>query len=611
MVLSVEHARKGDDFVKRTATVAFEQGETVGPRDPSETKRYRTRRRLVLALNIVTVGVLLAGMAKLLSYGGWIWIEGLMLVAYAITLPWLSIGLWNSIIGLWLDRRFGKQAATYVTPALARARDADPITTRIAIIMPLRNEDPAPSLRHFQQLQIALDRTPWGGHFDYHVLSDTDKPEIALEEEAGIAHWRHISPDTPLSYRRRTDNAGYKAGNIAEFLDRHGSDYDFFLPLDADSVMGPDAVLRMVRVMQASPEIGILQSLVTGLPSRTFFTRAFQFGMRHGMRSYTLGSAWWLGDCGPNWGHNVLIRTAPFHAHCMLPKLRGTGPLSGYILSHDMLEAALMRRAGYEVRVIAAESDSYEENPPSLADFIRRELRWCNGNMQYLRLLNMKDLQPVSRLQLYLAIQMYAAAPAWIVFIALGALTAIVPTQFEAIPIVAGIAFFTLLMTLSLMPKLMGLAQVLSDGDRAARYGGRGRVIVGGLTEILFSMVTAPIVAFGLTMFMIGLCFGKRVGWDAQQRSRTRLHWGEATRVLWPQMLAGFVLFAWLSIHAPWSLPFAAPMLIALTAAIPIAVISTLPGLSKLSMSLGLFDIPEDRQQDDLLTNSALRSDVA
>ncbi|MEM1352859.1 MAG: glucans biosynthesis glucosyltransferase MdoH [Pseudomonadota bacterium] len=574
-------------------------------------KPYSSRRRIVLALNAVTVVLLLRAMCALLSVGGWLWIEFLMLVAYAITLPWLSIGLWNSLIGLWLDRRFGAEAATYVTPALARAKDSDPITTRIAIIMPLRNEDPVPSLRHFRQLQMALDRTPWGAKFDYHVLSDTDRPNIAQQEEDGFAEWQRTMPDAPLFYRRRDDNTGYKAGNIAEFLDRCGSGYDYFLPLDADSVMGADTVLRMVRVMQKSPEIGILQSLVTGLPSRTFFTRAFQFGMRHGMRSYTLGSAWWSGDCGPNWGHNVLIRTAPFHEHCMLPKLPGRGPLSGSILSHDMLEAALIRRAGYEVRVIAEESDSHEENPPSLADFIRRELRWCNGNMQYLRLLNMKGLKPVSRVQLYLAIQMYAAAPAWMLFFGTGALVATLPGQLSAVRIGLGIALFAILVTLSLMPKLMGLAQVLSDRERAALYGGRARVIAGGVAEILFSMMIAPIVALGLTRFLIGLCFGKRVGWDAQQRSRARLYWGEAARVLWPQTIIGASFCIWLGILAPWALPFTAPMLLALTFAIPIAVVSTLPGVSRASMSLGLFDIPEDRQQRDYLTKAALHADAA
>ncbi|MEM7731927.1 MAG: glucans biosynthesis glucosyltransferase MdoH [Pseudomonadota bacterium] len=553
------------------------------------------RRALVLALNLTTIGALFAGMAVFLSYGGFLWLEVAMLAAYAVTLPWLSIGLWNAIIGLGLTMRHGDGAALAVTPALTRIDGSEAIRSRVAIVMPLRNEDPDASLARLRGLQDALSATAYGQFFEYHVLSDTDRLDIATKEEDAVALWRDARPDVLMSYRRREDNWGYKAGNIAEFLHAHQGKYEFFLPLDADSVMGADAVLRLVRVMQASPEIGMLQSLVAGLPSKTLFTRAFQFGMRHGMRSYTLGAAWWQADCGPNWGHNVLIRAEPFRKHCMLPLLPGNGPLSGYIMSHDQLEATLIRRAGYEVRVLAEESDSFEENPPSLTDFIRRELRWANGNMQYLRLLGLPGLKPMSRLQLFLAIQMYAAAPAWIAFVGLGALLVLDSSQFEGAPLWIGLTLFAVVLFINLMPKFMGLVQVLLNNKMSASYGGRTRVVVSGFAETLLSMLTAPIVAFGLTVFVLGLFFNRRVGWDAQQRSRARLTWGEAVRVLWPQTVAGIALTAWLAYYVPMALIFGSPMLIALTLAIPVAVVTTHPTLSRLSLTTGLFDIPEDR----------------
>lgn len=553
------------------------------------------RRRLVLALNAGTVAGLFWAMYTLFAPMGITAAEGAMLGAFLLTLPWLSIGLWNSVLGLLLDLRLGASAAARVTPALTRVRGDEPITARVAIVMPLRNEDPDASIARLRRLETEVALSPWAGRISFHVLSDTDDARIALKEEARIAQWRSARPLATIHYRRRSDNEGYKAGNIAEFLHSPEGQSDLFLPLDADSEMGAETVFHLIRVMQVSPEIGMLQSLVTGLPSRSFFTRAFQFGMRHGMRSYTLGSAWWQGDCGPNWGHNVLIRTAPFRENCMLPVLPGRGPLSGAILSHDQVEAVLMRRAGYEVRVLAEESDSYEENPPSLVDFIRRELRWMNGNLQYFRLLGLSDLKPVSRIQLVLAILMYISAPAWIVFILIGASLAGTVDQMSAVPLGPGLALFAVLMTLSLSPKLMGLAQVLSSHDRSRAYGGRMRVILGGVTEILFSMLTSPIVAVALTQFAIGLVFGQRIGWTAQQRSRNRLGWDEAARVLWPQTLLGFALGLWLGAYAPWALIFGAPVLLALVFSIPIAVISTLPRLSRWSMGTGLFDIPEDR----------------
>ena len=161
------------------------------------------------------------------------------------------------------------------------------------------------------------------------------------------------------------------------------------LPLDADSLMSGEQVVRLARMMQAHPKIGILQSLVVGMPSKSAFARIFQFGMRHGMRSYTMGQAWWVGDCGPFWGHNAVVRIKPFHEQCDLPILPGAPPLGGHVLCHDQVEATLMRRAGYEVRVLPEERGSWEENPPTMLEFARRDVRWCQGNMQYLKLLDL------------------------------------------------------------------------------------------------------------------------------------------------------------------------------------------------------------------------------
>jgi len=565
------------------------------------------RRVLVLGLNVVTICALFGAMLTLFMPTGITWAEGVMLLAFALTLPWTSIGVWNSILGFLLDRRYGSRAAVQVTPALDRIRGDERITARVAVVMPLRNEDPDASIARLRRLEREVAHSPWAERFSFHLLSDTDDEGIAHREETQVAQWRAEHPQAAIHYRRRTENTSYKSGNIADFLHSGDGESDFFLPLDADSEMGADTVFRLVRVMQASPEIGILQSLVTGLPSRSFFTRAFQFGMRHGMRSYTLGSAWWQADCGPNWGHNVLIRTEAFRAQCMLPVLPGRGPLSGPILSHDQVEAVLMRRAGYEVRVFAEESNSFEENPPSLVDFIRRELRWMNGNLQYVRLLGLHGLKPVSRIQLVLAILMYVSAPAWMVFILTGAGLAAGLTAPAAGSMGAGLALFALLITLSLFPKLMGLAQVLGDRRRSAAYGGPVRVVLGGMAEIVVSMLIAPIVALALTRFALGLCFGQRIGWSAQQRSRDRLHWDEAARVLWPQTLTGLALCVWLGMMAPWALIFGAPVIVAMLGAIPIAVVTTLPGLSRWSMACGLFDIPEDRQTHarDVVTTTA------
>ena len=228
---------------------------------------------------------------------------------------------------------------------------------------------------------------------------------------------KNWSPQIQITYRCREDNTGFKAGNIADFCQRWGKDHDFALVLDADSFMASSAITRLVRMMQANPRLGILQGLVIGLPSTSPFTRLFQYGMRLGMRSYTMGSAWWQADCGPYWGHNALIRLRPFMEFCDLPVLKNSSGVPSSILSHDLIEAVLMRRAGYEVRIYPQEDLSWEENPATLTEYIRRDLRWCEGNLQYRNLLTLPNLRPVNRYQLVLAIAMFLGSPAWIFLI--------------------------------------------------------------------------------------------------------------------------------------------------------------------------------------------------
>src|SRR2546423_5793634 len=267
-----------------------------------------------------------------------------------------------------------------VRPVGARVAGDEPVTANTAILWCLRNEDTERVIRNIEPMMEGLVTAGVAEKFHIFILSDTNYPEIAAVEEPRFATLAAQWQDRiAFTYRRRTENTAFKAGNIFDFCTRWGAEYDFAVVLDADSFQTADSILRMVRLMQVEPKLGILQSLVVGMPSSSAFARIFQFGMRLGMRSYTLGSAWWQGDCGPYWGHNAVIRLSPFIAHCHIP----ARPDGTHILSHDQIEAVLMRRAGYEVRVLPEEGASWEENPPTLLEFIRRDLRWAQGNMQY------------------------------------------------------------------------------------------------------------------------------------------------------------------------------------------------------------------------------------
>lgn len=566
--------------------------------DAAATPSLGLRRGLMLVLCLGLGLAVTALMIRILSVNGWNWAEVGALVCFILSLPWTLLGFWNALIGFGLVHvtgRLGIDPVEAVNPRLVPVNDSSPITTRTAITMTIRHEDPTAVIARLRLMRAELESSGWGRHFHFYLLSDSARPDAAADEEAAFAEWQaEDSHPAELIYRRRTENTGFKAGNVRDFLNRYGSEYDFFLPLDADSLMGATSILRLVRSLQTYPQVGLLQTLVVGMPSGSFFARAFQFGMRQGMRTYTMGSAWWQGDCGPFWGHNALIRLAPFRDYCELPVLPGKPPLGGLILSHDQVEAALLRRAGYEVRVVPEEGASWEENPPALPDFVKRDLRWCQGNMQYFRLLGMPGLRPASRIQILLAILMYVGAPAWMGFLLFGLAQAYLPAGPDPFPAGLGLGLFATMMSLSLAPKVLGVIDLLLQRRERQRYGGTARLLSGAGIELVLMTLFAPVISLIETRFMIGLLFGKAVGWDAQQRQGYRVSWVQAVRGLWFPTLFGTLFGLGLWIGAPGALPWAAPLLTAYLLAIPLCVITASPRLGALCHRWGILAIPEE-----------------
>lgn len=553
------------------------------------------RRRIIMALlTLGTVAIQLYVLGRVMGGNGWTALDVGIFVASMISAPWTIMGFWNALIGFWL-LHFVKDPLKQVAP-FAHHPATGPITLRTAILMTLRNEDPARAFARLRIVRESLERTGEDWQFDFFVLSDTDIPAVAAEEERLHALWQSEFADTTrTAYRRRERNDGYKAGNVRDFLARWGEGYDLMLPLDADSLMSGAEIVRLVRLMQAHPRMGILQSLVTGAPSQSVFARAFQFGMRHGMRSYTMGNAWWNGDCGPFWGHNALVRVAPFARHCELPILPGKAPLGGCILSHDQIEATMMRAAGYEVRVLPVESESWEDNPPSILEFTKRDLRWCQGNMQYWRLVRgLPGLLPLSRFQIGMGIFMYLAALAWTVMIVLSTLKVFDPEVGE-IEINLGIWLFAASFIITMMPKLMGMLDVVFTPGGMRRYGGPLRFLASSLTEIVFSIMLSPVAAVRLSIFMLSLPFGRSVIWSGQQRDVHRLSWATALKGMWPQTLFGIAILAVLGWKAPGVLMWAAPLLSGLLLSAPFAVLTASPSAGRLMARLGLCGIPEER----------------
>jgi membrane glycosyltransferase len=563
------------------------------------------RRVLFAVLFVATMAGSLALAAVALAPDGYGIIDVTLLALFAVTLPWMVAGFWNAVIGL-LIVRFCADPVAAVMPMAASIRGDEPVTASTAILMCIRNELPDRIVRNVEPMLASLDAAGYGERFCLYVLSDTSDAVIAGEEEACFAaltaRW---SDRIAITYRRRAVNTGFKAGNIRDFCERWGRHHDFAVTLDADSLMSADAVLRLVRIMQANPRLGILQGLVIGLPSTSTFARVFQFGMRLGMRSYTIGSAWWQGDCGPYWGHNAVLRLEPFIAHCALPVLDGKDAEDRHILSHDQIEAVLMRTAGFEVRVLPQEDLGWEENPPTLIEFIRRDLRWCQGNMQYWRFLLLPGLKPVSRYQLALAIVMFIGSPAWIGLLVLGTL-AVAFRDTGFIRADAGIALFCCMLVMWFAPKIASIIETLLRPERRRGFGGTGRFIVNCIIETVFSILLCPILWFGHTIFLAGLLFGREIGWIGQARDDHAVPFTTALRNLWPHTLLGCAALGLLAMTQPAAIPYALFLAGGPALAIPFAMITASPWLGSLAVRIGIGRLPEETARPAVLLALAL-----
>jgi membrane glycosyltransferase len=542
-----------------------------------------------------TMAALLWLAATALSAGGFGLLDVILLSLFAVTIPWFAIGFWNATIGL-VIMRFARDPVAAVLPVAARVRGDEPITASTAILLCIRNEPPERVARLLEPMLRGLEAAGVAEHFRVYVLSDTNMPDMAAAEQSRFTDmanaWRGR---VRLVYRRRNGNSGYKAGNIRDFCERWGHEHELAVMLDADSAMTVDLLLRLVRMMQIEPHIGILQSLVIGMPSASPFARMFQFGMRLGMRSYTIGSAWWQGDCGPYWGHNAVVRLAPFTACCTLPVLEEGALVKGHVLSHDQIEAVLMRKAGHEVRVLAEEGASFEQNPPTLLEFIRRDLRWCQGNMQYAHFLRVPGLRPASRYQLLLALLMYLGSPAWMGLLLIGSIAvAVAPTPADFMHWKAGIALMWLVLGMWFAPNIATVIDVLSRPEQRRAFGGGLRFTASFAVTVAFVILLAPICWASHTLFLARLLTGRTIVWSAQSRDDHAVPWSLALRRLWPQSLFGLVPILLLAATAPSAIPYALLIAGGPLLSIPLAVATSSPALGRALIAAGIARLPEE-----------------
>jgi membrane glycosyltransferase len=535
----------------------------------------------VLAIFALVCGCLVVAMFMTLAPGGWTVAKMAMMVSCLGAAPWVGFCAANGLIGFVLR---------WPRPAVPPPATVSGTLSKTAIVLTVRNEDMAEVLPPLHRLLAGLDAAEAGGAFSVFVLSDTNDPAIAETEERAIASFRATRSDPDrIHYRRRHDNRGFKAGNIMNFLEHEAHGFELMLILDADSAMTPAAVLRLVTAMGDDPSLGIVQHLTVGLPASSAFPRLFQFGMRAGMRTWATALSWWQGDSCVYWGHNAVVRIAPFRDHCRLPLL----PDGTHILSHDQVEAAMLRGAGWGIRLLAEEDGSFEANPPALPEFVRRELRWLAGNFEYRHLLRMPGLRPMGRWQLVQAILLFATPPFYLAFLVAAAWAAATDTA-SPFPFRAALAATMIWVCALYAPKLTGYLEVLFSHEKRTIYGGAARMLIGIALETVFILMLDAINVLAKTIAMIRIAIGSRAAWTPQNRTDRGISWSEASRLLWPQTVLGLSVFACFA-HAGWiAVVWAAPFAIGLVLAIPFCVISADPAVGAWLREHRLAAIPEE-----------------
>ena len=538
---------------------------------------------------------------------GWI-----VLVLFVVLFAWIALAFTSASAGFWaMLRGDDLDVASGPLPALG---------LRTALLMPTYNEDPARVMAGLQATYESLVVTGQAGAFDLFILSDTTDPDIWIAEEAAFVALRDRTGSDRIFYRRRAKNTERKAGNIADWVRRWGAAYPVMLVLDADSVMEGTTLVRLAAAMERHPGIGILQTLPVIVGATTLFARMQQFAGRVYGPLIAHGIAWWHGADGNYWGHNAAIRTAAFAAQAGLPTLRGPSPFGGHILSHDFVEAALIRRGGWAVHMAPGLGGSYEEGPPSLTDVAVRDRRWCQGNLQHAGVLPAAGLHPVSRLHLLMGIGSYVTSPLWLLFLLTGVLISLqsrfvrpeyfgegrslFPAWPRVDPVLAKWVFIGTMAVL-LAPKLMAFAAMLWDGATRRANGGGVRTALGVLVETLLGGLIAPVAMLVHSGAVAGILLGRDSGWNAQRRDDGRVPFRAVWAGYWRHMLFGLLLAGAVQAVSPSLFLWMTPVLLGLGLAVPLVLLTSSRGAGQLLRRLGLLATAEERQPPAVLLRAA------
>ena len=537
-------------------------------------------------------------------------LEIILLVLFVPLFAHISVGFCTAFAGFYVINRGGDSSRI----SLSAPAGAPPRLASTAIVMPVFNEDVSRVFEGIRVVIKSVQKTAGADYFDFFILSDSNQPNQWIREEVAWAELcKQVGGFGKIFYRKRRQAINKKAGNVADFLRRWGKNYRYMVVLDADSIMTGEALVRLVSIMEANPSTGIIQTAPRVIRGETLYARLQAFANRLYSPLFLAGLNYWQQHEGNYWGHNAILRVQPFMDHCALPDLPGNEPFGGRILSHDFVEAALMRKAGWAVWLAHDVEGSYEEGPPTLIESAKRDRRWCQGNLQHAWLLTARGFRPANRFHLLMGIMAYVSSPLWLLFLGLstaeminhGAQASADLASSSAdttslfgytVAVPEALTLFSLTMLLLFLPKFASVVVMLGRTEEVALYGGRARLVASAILETAVSMLLAPISMMFNTKFVIFTLLGQGVGWVAQKRAADvdgtdwreaiithgiqtvfGVFWGVSTLILIP------AYFMWLSF-----------VLAGLVCSIPLSIFISKVGIGRKARELGLFLTPEE-----------------
>ena len=550
-------------------------------------------------------------MYKVVSLGGVTTLEWALLVLFVANFSWIALAFTSATVGfVWTLFLAPK------SPALPVA-----LERRTAVVMPIYNETPERVFAAVEAMIEDVEATGLGAAFEWFFLSDTTNPDVFVaEEQAFLLTRERRGPEAPIYYRHRTDNTARKAGNIADFVTRWGGRYDHMVVLDADSLMTGHAIATLAAAMEADPDSGIIQTLPLIINRNTLFARVQQFAARIYGPVIAAGLSTWMGRDGNYWGHNAIIRTKAFADHCGLPHLKGKPPMGGHVLSHDFVEAALIRRAGWAVYMLPTLEGSYEESPPSLIDLSARDRRWCQGNLQHIRVLPTRGFKLASRQHFATGIFAYMASPLWMMQLIVGMVLVLQASyikpeyftnEFTLVPAFPrfdaerSLALFAMTMVVLLMPKAFGLLLSLLQSQTRRGSGGAIRLIFSALFEVVMSALLAPVMMLIQTGHVMHFVLGSDSGWNPQRRDDGSIPFMAIVRRHRAHVLFGILTLVSGLLISPSLVAWMSPTIVGLVLAIFLSWATGLLSVGLALRRLGLLTTPEERLKPPIVVRAA------